>query len=65
MSTGRDTIRDALIAAISVVIFIAFLVVAGTQSTGTMSTTGAYLIVGGIVAFILSMAAIGILFLGD
>lgn len=65
MSTGRDTIRDALIAAVGVVIFIAFLVAAGMQSSGVMSTTGAYLIIAGIVAFILSMAVIGIVFLGD
>jgi hypothetical protein len=65
MSVGRDTIREALLATVGVVVFIAFLVAAGTISPNGLTTTGAYVIVGGIVAFILTMAVIGLLFLGD
>jgi len=65
MSVGRDTIREALLAAVGVVVFIAFLVAAGTMSPDGLTTTGAYTIIAGIVAFIVTMAAIGVFFLGD
>ncbi|UWG48996.1 putative membrane protein [Halanaeroarchaeum sp. HSR-CO] len=65
MSVGRDTIREALLATVGVVVFIAFLVAAGSISPDGIDTTGAYVIVGGIVAFILTMALIGVFFIGD
>ncbi|MFW5938611.1 MAG: DUF7472 family protein [Halanaeroarchaeum sp.] len=65
MSVDRDTIREALLATVGVVVFIAFLVVAGTISPDGLTPTGAYIIVGGIVAFILTMAVIGLFFLDE
>ncbi|MGM0399208.1 MAG: DUF7472 family protein [Halobacteriota archaeon] len=65
MSVGRDTIREALLATVGVVVFIAFLVAGGSISPDGIDTTGAYVIVGGIVAFILTMAVIGVFFIGD
>ena len=49
-------------AAIGVVVFIVFLVAAGLLSPGVISAAGAYVIVAGIVAFIVVMAGIGVYF---
>ena len=65
MSVGRDTIREAMLATVGVVVFIVFLVAAGTISPNGITETGAYIIVAGIVAFILTMAIIGILFIDE
>jgi hypothetical protein len=65
MSVERDTLRDAGLATIGVVVFIAFLIAGGSMSSNGVGQTGAFLIVGGIVAFVLVMAAIGLLFLGE
>ncbi|MFB6070000.1 MAG: hypothetical protein ABEJ76_03175 [Halanaeroarchaeum sp.] len=64
-SVGRDTIREAALAAVGVVVFLAFLVAASVLSPNGVSTAGAYTIVGGIVAFVLTMAVIGVVFLGE
>ena len=63
MSVGRDTIREALLATVGVVVFLAFLVAAATVSPDGMGPTGGYVAVAGIVAFVLTMGIIGIFFL--
>lgn len=65
MSVDRDTIREALLATVGVVVFLAFLIAAGTISPDGLTATGAYLILGGIVAFILTMAGIGLFFIEE
>lgn len=58
MSEGLDARVEAGIAILSVLVFIAILVVAGTMGSG-FGTTSALAVVGGIVVFILLMAAVG------
>ena len=65
MSVDRDTIREALLATVGVVVFLAFLIAAGSISPDGLTETGAYVILGGIVAFILTMAAIGLFFIEE
>jgi hypothetical protein len=65
MNVERDTIRDAALATVGVVVFIGFLVVGSLMGAASGNQTGALLIVAGIVAFVILMGAIGLLFLGD
>jgi hypothetical protein len=62
MNVERETLRDAALATFGVLVFVAFLVAGSLMGNGM---TGALLIVGGIVAFIVLMGAIGLVFLGD
>ena len=65
MDVERDTIRDAALATVGVVVFIAFLVAGSLMGADNGNSTGAFLIIAGIVAFIVLMGVIGLLFLGD
>ncbi|MFB6113162.1 MAG: hypothetical protein ABEJ58_03535 [Halodesulfurarchaeum sp.] len=65
MSVDRDTLRDAGLATVGVVVFIAFLIAGASMSVNGIGRTGAFVIVGGIVAFVVVMAVIGVLFLGE
>ena len=65
MAVERDTLLEAGLATVAVVVFIAFLVAASLMSGDGVSETGAFLIIGGIVAFALVMAAFGLFFFGD
>lgn len=64
MAVERETLRDAALATIGVLVFIAFLAAGSLMEAGNGNSTGAFLIVAGIVAFILVMGGIGLLFLG-
>ncbi|MFB6133021.1 MAG: hypothetical protein ABEJ44_06425 [Halanaeroarchaeum sp.] len=63
MTVGRDTIREAALASVGVVVFLAFLVAAAMLSPNGIGEAGAYVMVGSIVAFVLAMAVIGVLFI--
>ncbi len=65
MSVERETLRDAALATVGVLVFIGFLVAGSLMGADNGNQTGAFLIIGGIVAFIVVMGAIGLLFLGD
>ncbi len=65
MDVERDTIRDAVLATIGVVVFIAFLIAGSLMGAENGNPTGAFVIIAGIVAFVVVMGAIGLLFLGD
>ncbi|MFB6266768.1 MAG: hypothetical protein ABEI31_03835 [Halodesulfurarchaeum sp.] len=64
MAVERETLRDAALATVGVVVFIAFLIAGGLMHAGNGGELGALLIVAGIVAFIVVMGGIGLLFLG-
>ncbi|MFB6094757.1 MAG: hypothetical protein ABEJ77_07430 [Halanaeroarchaeum sp.] len=63
MSVGRDTIREGALAAVGVAVFAVFLLAAASLSADGITTTGAYVIIAGIAAFVLTTAGIGIVFL--
>lgn len=65
MSVERETLREAALATVGVAVFIAFLVAGGSASGNGVGENGAFLMVGGIVAFIVVMAVIGIVFMDE
>jgi len=65
MAVERETLRAAGLATIGVAVFIAFLIVGGSMSSNGIGRTGAFLMIGGIVAFTLLMAVFGIFFLDE
>lgn len=59
MDVERETLVEAGTATAVVGLFVAVMVVAGTMSTEGLSPTGAYTVIGGIVAFVLVMSIAG------
>ncbi|WP_232686893.1 DUF7472 family protein [Halobacterium zhouii] len=59
MSESLSALTEAGIAVGAVAVFVAILSVAGTMGDNGLTETGAFTVVGGIVAFILLMAGVG------
>lgn len=59
MSESLSALTEAGIAVVAVAVFVAILSAAGTMSDNGLTETGAYTVVGGMVAFILLMAGVG------
>lgn len=59
MSESLSGLAEAGIAGGTVAIFVAILAAAGSMSDNGLTETGAYLVVGGMVTFILLMAGVG------
>ena len=59
MSESLDARLEAGIAILSALVFIGILVAGGTMTTDEFGPTGAYTVVGAIVAFILLMGGVG------
>lgn len=61
MEIERETIVEAVVALVGVGVFIAIAAAAGTMSNGgtSLSDTGAMTLVGGMIAFVVVMSAIG------
>ncbi|MFC7167270.1 DUF7472 family protein [Halospeciosus flavus] len=60
MDVERETVVEAALATFSVALFIVILAVAGTMGGPGLSQQGAYTVVGGIVAFVIVMSALGL-----
>jgi hypothetical protein len=65
MDVEGKTIREAALATLGVVVFLAFLVAGSVMGAGDGNQTGTFVIIAGIVAFVVVMGAIGLLFLGE
>lgn len=59
MIVERETLIEAGAALVSVVIFVAILVVGASQGGPGLDPEGAYTVIGGIVAFVVVMSGIG------
>jgi hypothetical protein len=59
MSESLSALTEAGIAVAAVAVFVVILSVAGSMSENGLTETGAYAVIGGMVAFILLMAGVG------
>lgn len=59
MESERESLVDAALATLGVVVFIAVVVVAGSMTSNGLSEAGTFTVVGGIVVFLAVMAGIG------
>jgi hypothetical protein len=63
METDGQALREAGLAAIGVAVFVAFLIAGSQMGAGEGEPMGTFVMVGGIVAFIVVMGGLGLLFL--
>jgi hypothetical protein len=63
MEFEGQVLREAGLALIGVAVFIAFLITGSTMGAAEGEAAGAFVMIGGIVAFIVVMGALGLLFL--
>ncbi len=59
MNVERDTLIEAGAALLSVLIFVAILIVGAGNGESSLDPSGAYTVVGGIVAFVVVMSVVG------
>lgn len=59
MNVERDTLVEAGAALLSVLIFVAILIVGAGNGESGLNPTGAYTVIGGIVAFVVVMSVVG------
>lgn len=59
MNVERDTLIEAGVAVLSVLIFIAIMVAGVSNGGSGLDQTGAYTVVGSIVAFVVVMSILG------
>ena len=63
MEFEGQVLREAGLAVIGVAVFIAFLIAGSMMGAAEGEQLGAFVMIGGIVAFIVVMGALGLLFL--
>ncbi len=65
MEFDGQALREAGLALIGVAVFVAFLMAGSSMGAAEGEPMGVFVMVGGIVAFIVVMGALGLLFLND
>ncbi|MDR5656223.1 MAG: DUF7472 family protein [Halobacteriota archaeon] len=65
MEIEGQALREAGLAVIGVAVFVGFLVAGSLMGAGEGEPMGTFVMVGGIVAFVVVMGALGLLFLDE